>query len=286
VPDADAPAQAPAGWYPDPFERAPLRWWDGERWTEYAGDGAQAVIWDPDPVTPAAPRRPGLPGFGAVLVGAVVGFGLAVAIVELLHSHDDPGGQAALLGLSELGLWAGLVGACVYVSRRRGTGSLVRDFDLRIRWIDVGLGVAGALVGRVVAALVLVPIPFPSRHLTDVDRSILQNGSRGAAMWAVLVVVTCVGAPLIEELFFRGLLQTRLVGRFGPVLGIAGTSLLFGAAHLTNWNGPITLAYGWSIAGGGLVLGTLRHTSGRLGTSIMAHAMFNGIAIAALAALS
>ncbi len=286
MPDADGAARAAAGWYPDPFERARLRFWDGDRWTEYADDG-HGVTWDAQPLAALVPTRPGLPGFGAVLVGVSVGFGLAIAIVALLHAHDDPGGQPALLGLSEIGLWAGLVGACVYVSRTRGTGSLVRDFDLRFRWIDVGLGVAGALVGRLVAALVLAPIPiFPSRKLTDIDRSILQQGSRGAALWIVLVLVTCVGAPLIEELFFRGLLQTRLVGRFGPVVGIGLTSLLFGAAHLSNWQGWVTLAYGWSIAGGGLVLGTLRYTSGRLGTSILAHAMFNGIAIAALAALT
>jgi membrane protease YdiL (CAAX protease family) len=191
-----------------------------------------------------------------------------------------------LLGLSELGLWAGLLGACLVVSVRRGTGSLVRDFELRFRWIDLGLGLAGAVAGRIVAAAVLLPIPFPSRHLTDVDRSVLHGDHRSAALWLVLIAVTCIGAPLIEELFFRGLLQTRLVGRFGVVPGIVAASLVFGAAHAVAWQGPISLAYAWSIAGGGLVLGLIRYHSGRLGTSILAHATFNSMALILLAALT
>jgi uncharacterized protein YxjI len=40
----DAPAQPPAGWYPDPFGRHESRWWDGVRWTEHvASHGRQAL---------------------------------------------------------------------------------------------------------------------------------------------------------------------------------------------------------------------------------------------------
>ncbi len=275
----------PEGWYPDPFGSGRSRWWDGERWSEYVRAGRD-VEWDPAPTEEVVPRSPGLPGLWVALLGTVVGLGAGLTISGLLHAADEPGGRPAELGLSALGLWVGLVGACVYVSRRRGTGSLVADYAFRFRWSDLGLGLAGALAGRIVAGLLLAPIPFPSRSLREVDRTILQEGTHGTLAWVVLVGVTCIGAPLVEELFFRGLLQTRLVGRFGAVPGIVGTSLLFGAAHLIAWDGPITLAYGWSIAGGGLVLGTVYHYSGRLGTPIAAHAMFNGVAMLALAALS
>jgi membrane protease YdiL (CAAX protease family) len=97
--------------------------------------------------------------------------------------------------------------------------------------------------------------------------------------------VVCVGAPIIEELFFRGLIQTRLVGRFGTVAGIGITSVLFGAAHLIGWAGPISLVYALSIAGAGVALGTMRHLTGRLGTSMMAHSFFNAQALLALALL-
>jgi membrane protease YdiL (CAAX protease family) len=152
--------------------------------------------------------------------------------------------------VSQLGLWIGLFAACLLVSRRRGTGSVLRDFDFRFRWVDLGYGLAGAVAGRLVSA-----------------------------------AFACIGAPLIEELFFRGLLQTRLVGRFGVVPGIAVASLLFGAAHMINWQGIDTFTYAWAIAGGGLVLGVIRHVTGRLGPAIVAHAIFNAIALLAIAFL-
>jgi uncharacterized protein YxjI len=45
---AGAPGQPPAqhapGWYPDPFGRHEVRWWDGHQWTEHvASHGRQAV---------------------------------------------------------------------------------------------------------------------------------------------------------------------------------------------------------------------------------------------------
>jgi S1-C subfamily serine protease len=45
-----------AGWYPDPYDPALLRWWDGYRWTAYVA-----------PVPVAPPRRRGIGGvFGAL----------------------------------------------------------------------------------------------------------------------------------------------------------------------------------------------------------------------------
>lgn len=282
----DAARSWPAGWYPDPFGRAVSRWYDGEEWTGQIGDGT-AVGWDPTPLEQPVAPEPSLPGLGTAVVGAVVGIALSFAVAAVLHAADEPGGRTAELGLSSLALWAGLVGACLAVSARRGTGSILRDFGFRFRWLDLGLGFAVALGGRLAAAMFLAPIPlFPTRSLNEVDETVFEDALHGAGAWLVLVLVTCVGAPLVEELFFRGLLQTRLVARYGAVVGIPVASLIFGAAHLMAWDGPYTLAYAWSIAGAGLVFGLARHHSGRLGTSIAAHAVFNAQAMLVLWALS
>ena len=275
------------GWYPDPFERLPFRWWDGERWTEYAGGaGGAHVQWDAAPVEARVPVEPGLRGIGVAALGCALAAALAVGIAAWLSAAGDPGGRPAALALSELGLWSGLVGACVFVSRRRGTGSLIRDYAFRFRWIDLAFGLAGSLVGRLMAGVAMAPIPFPARSLRDADRKVLGAHTHGVMAWTVLVLITCVGAPLIEELFFRGLVQTRLVGRLGPVPGVVLASLLFGAAHLLAWAGPESLAYAWAIAVAGLVLGTLRYFTGRLGPGIVAHAMFNAQALLLVALLT
>jgi membrane protease YdiL (CAAX protease family) len=160
------------------------------------------------------------------------------------------------------------------VHRRYGTGSFAADFQLRFRWIDVAFGLVGSIAGRIMTAAASSPIPLPSTRLRDIDQAPAQLTTTGA--WVALFVVICIGAPLVEELLFRGLLQPRLVTRFGPVRGIALASALFGAAHLLGWNGPLTFGTAWAIAFGGLALGALRHYTGRLGSSILAHAFFNG----------
>ena len=270
-----------AGWYPDPFARLAFRWWDGSVWTAYSAAADQAVQWDLEPLEEQVEVGPGLPGLVAALLGAVGGVALSIAVIVVLDVLDRPGDDTQAMVLSQLGLWTGLIGACVWVSWRRGTRSIFRDFDFRFRWADLGYGAAGAVAGRLVSAAFAAPLPVSARRLRDLDRSAFGDQTP----WLVLILITCVGAPLIEELFFRGLLQTRLVGRLGVVPGIAVASVLFGAAHMINWQGVDTFVYAWAIVGGGLVLGVIRHVTGRLGPAIVAHAIFNGIAMLLIALL-
>ncbi len=279
-PGVAAPERA-VGWFPDPFGRRTLRWWDGGCWTAYAADGD--TVWDP--LTFEDARAPGVRGVGVAVTGFVVGVAVALGVTALLHHLDEPGGRATLLVLSELGLWSGLVAACVWVTRRRGTRSLADDYGLRFRVMDLPLGLAGLIGGRIAAAIVVVPIVAAFPHLEPPSEGIYGTGHIDTIEWIALVAVVCIGAPFVEELFFRGLVQTRLVGRFGPVVGIGVTSVLFGAAHLIGWVGPITFVYAASIMGAGVVLGALRHFTGRLGPSIAAHVFFNAQAVVIVALL-
>ncbi len=282
-PMVPVPLRAP-GWHPDPFGRLPYRWWDGSQWSSYAA-GAD-VQWDPSPLREVAPRTPGLRAMGVGLIGFATGVALSLLSLVVMRWAGRPGGRPVELLVSELGLWAGLVAACVFVTKRRGTGSLARDFGLGIRPIDLGLGLAGSFAARVGSSVAILPVVVAYPHLRAPDQSVFQKIAIGPAGWVILALVVCVGAPVVEELFFRGLIQTRLIGRWGPVLGIGATSILFGSAHLIGWQGPISLVYALAIVGAGAVLGTMRHLTGRLGTSMASHCFFNAQALIALAFLS
>jgi hypothetical protein len=220
---------------------------------------------------------------GVALGGFAVAVGLSFAVLELLRSHANPGGLATELVLTEVALWLPMLGACWFVSRRRGERSFAADFGLRWRPLDIGLGLAGSVAARSTESIVLLPIVIFQPHFRVPEVTGIQPFTSGVSGWIVLAVVTCVGAPIVEELFFRGLIQTRLVGRFGPVLGIGVTSVLFGAAHLIGWAGPVSLVYALGIVGAGVALGTMRHLTGRLGTSMMTHCFFNAQALLVLA---
>lgn len=272
---------SPRGWYKDPYGRMPFRWWDGAAWSSYArGD---EVEWDPIDTHAVAVRRPGFPVMGSALVGFGIAVALSYTVLIVLRSHGKPGGPSVELVLTELALWLPMLGTCWIVSRRRGERSFVTDFGLRWRPVDIGLGLAGSLAARSTESIVLLPIVLWHPHFRVPEVSEFAPFTTSASRWIVLALVTCVGAPIVEELFFRGLIQTRLVGRYGPVVGIGVTSLLFGAAHLIGWAGSISLADALAIAGAGVALGTMRHLTGRLGTSMMTHSFFNIQALLVLA---
>jgi len=93
----------------------------------------------------------------------------------------------------------------------------------------------------------------------------------------VLVLFVGVGAPIVEELFYRGLVQRSLVDRFGPAIGIGVTSVLFGAVHFSLVELPaLSLA--------GFVFGWLAWRYERLGPAIVAHTTFNMVTVVALLA--
>lgn len=87
------------------------------------------------------------------------------------------------------------------------------------------------------------------------------------------VIVVSLLAGVGEELLFRGVLQEGLTQSFGAAAGLVGASVLFGAAH---W---ITPAYALLATGMGLYLGGLYLWSGNLLVPMLAHALYDFIAL-------
>ena len=267
---------APAGWYPNPDGKGGLRYWDGQRWTEHTHGASLEIV---DQHAAAAPAEEPPRSIGIALLGFALGAGGGIGALAALDAAGDPGGTIVELVVSLVVLWAGLLGAVFYVSKRRGTGDLRRDFGLDVRKADVGIGALGSIIGRSASVIVAVPL-YAAFH------DLLRNPSVGlppdkltGGLFATFAVTACLGAPIVEELYFRGLIQTRLVWRLGATRGIAITSAMFGAAHLIGWQGPASILAATAIAAGGVVLGYLRNRTGRLGTSMVAHSLFNGFAV-------
>lgn len=89
----------------------------------------------------------------------------------------------------------------------------------------------------------------------------------------VLITLTVIMAPIVEELVFRGLLMGRV---FNPdsIVGLILSSLLFGLAHMPNSIG-VWIVY----AGMGFALGTAYRKFQKLEYCIMAHMINNSIAV-------
>ena len=89
----------------------------------------------------------------------------------------------------------------------------------------------------------------------------------------VLITLTVIMAPIVEELVFRGILMGRV---FKPdsIVGLILSSLLFGLAHMPNSIG-VWIVY----AGMGFALGTAYRKFQKLEYCIMAHMINNTIAV-------
>lgn len=172
--------------------------------------------------------------------------------------------------------WSILAVALVVVSRRAGTGSFRNDFALSARPIDL----LGVPVG-VATQLLLVPLLYwplrsvwPDTFSGDRIEERAQDLADRAGGWnsVLLAVVVIVGAPLVEELVYRGLLQRSVSTIVGRSLGLLVASLWFALIHFSPVEYPgLTLA--------GLVFGAGVAVTGRLGPAIVTHAAFNATGI-------
>ena len=65
----------------------------------------------------------------------------------------------------------------------------------------------------------------------------MSAGARGITdgpptLLVIMVFVTVgIGAPIAEEIFFRGLTQHSLIRRFGPLGGVRHSSAFFALTH-------------------------------------------------------
>ncbi len=149
----------------------------------------------------------------------------------------------------------------------------------RPRPIDLALGLGGAVaeyLGRIVVIVLLV-VAVPA--LRGRAESNLDLSGRPAAEIVLLLILAVVIAPPVEELIFRGVLLRALMRRirFWPAALIS--SVLFAGLHLYEVNSfPAMVLLFASIAVFGIGQCLLVRWTGRLATSITAHAVSNAAA--------
>jgi membrane protease YdiL (CAAX protease family) len=236
----------------------------------------------PSPTAPADDVRPEVSwacgeaviGWIAALVFSQITLS-AVLVVTGIADTDDL--SIGALTLANSGLWVGFVGCAWFVSRFKGSGlGFVRDLGLRIRAIDVPVGLAwGAATQLAIIPLLYVPV-FLLTDTTVEDLSGPANdlGDRatGVVGGVLLVVFVAVLAPLAEEIFWRGVALRAIERRFGRWPAIVGSGMLFSASHFQ----PVGFL---GLSAIGIVLGYLTIRYERLGPAIAAHMAFNAVTV-------
>jgi membrane protease YdiL (CAAX protease family) len=204
--------------------------------------------------------------------------GAAILLAAGYAGADDPDPPIWLTAVLQVPFWIVLVGGAVLSSRRKGTGDLRVDMGLRAEPRDALVGLPiGAITQLALVPLLYVPIfwifDIDPDELSDAARE-LTDRATGAGV-VVLVLLVVIGAPIVEELFFRGFLMGALDRAFGTGWGLWLSALFFGATHFQPLQLPALVLFG-------LVAGLLVHRYGRLGPAIFAHMAFNAVTITIL----
>jgi len=206
--------------------------------------------------------------FAAYVVGAI----LSSAVFELSGAKTAADLPPGWLTAASLAQWIPMVAAIWYVGKRFGAGNLSADFGLSFRPIDL-IGVPlGVITQLVLVRLVYVPLEslwpgtFALDKIEERARTTYESANGGGLVLLVLVVV--VGAPLVEELAYRGLLQGAFTRRLSDWIGVVVVAAWFAVIHFQAIEIPGLFVVG-------LVLGVCAVRTGRLGLGVVTHMAFN-----------
>lgn len=168
--------------------------------------------------------------------------------------------------------WSAYLAGMWVASQRGGSGDPIVDYGIAFAPIDaVGIGI-GVLSQLVLIELVYLPLEaiwpdtFTDDRLQENAKDLVDRAGGPSALVLVLLIV--VGAPVVEELFYRGLLQRSLAARFNDSVVLVGVAALFALVHFRPVEYPGLFAFG-------LVVGACALLTGRLGMAIVTHMAFN-----------
>jgi membrane protease YdiL (CAAX protease family) len=195
-----------------------------------------------------------------------------VTSITLVKLHIDPANGWGLIAATGAP-WMGLFGWPVYAAWRKGNGFRL-DFGFQATKSQIRLGLLGGLVA-VTVGILLAKISenlFGDVSSAAGDLALEQSG----AVLVVFSLMIMFGAPVVEELAFRGLLFSSLVkAKINGVVAVGISAIVFALFHFEPKRFIILLAIG-------LVLGEIRRRTGSSLASAATHFMVNAPATVAI----
>lgn len=205
----------------------------------------------------------------AYLVAFTVYLGL-----YLIYAGTVPGFIAGPMGMAAIWGFVLLVPIPLLLARRQGATDMRSALGFHrgagvLR--EIGSGVLGYCAGLPLILLGVLATSWLST-LAPVSHPVAEmfNETTSRLMLVIVFSVAVLFAPLVEEVFFRGVLLAHLQPRLGVPLALLASSVVFAAVHPQGLAGLPALT---AIA---VVLGAIRCWRGSLIAPITAHALHNG----------
>ena len=196
---------------------------------------------------------------------------IAIEAVDSDIDLDNP--SLDVTAILQAALWVGTLGIPVWLHFSKGVSW--KSFGWRFQKNDVLSGLLIGLGTQIVGGLIYLPLMllFEDLDVSEPARELVDKATGFGVFLLFLVVV--VGAPLVEELFFRGLTLKAFEKKMSSRLALMLSSLFFAIAHLQLIQFPALFLFG-------LVAGYLVKKYDRLGRAVWAHVGFNATTVIAL----
>ena len=211
------------------------------------------------------------------LTGAITGVG---EVEDNAATSDVAQVSAAGLFISTV-LFQTIQGAYPTISAARRNTTIKREWGFSAKWpIDIGyaFGLAMACLVGAQLATRAVASAVGLDNSDDAANTDILSDNEGSPWLVGIVLLVVIGAPLAEELLFRGYLLRTLEKFTGSAVAVVLSSVLFAIPHWqpgATWQETAVLLSALGLVGLVLAIGTV--ATGRLGPAILAHAIFNGV---------
>ncbi|WP_186322123.1 CPBP family intramembrane glutamic endopeptidase [Curtobacterium pusillum] len=233
----------------------------------------------PEPDAPTAARpSSAVRDLLVIMIALLVAVLLSRIVGSVARTGGLPSPVTQMLA-ADLAVWGPLALGVGWVLRRSSPTVLVRRLGLG--WADVVAAIGIVIVCRGLDAVLSVTF-FGTTGLTPQ----VTLGTPDVVLLVVSAIGVCLVSPVLEEIVFRGVMQRRLSSELTPrtrFLAVLATTLAFALAHLAITTTTSSVA-GFEIFVTtfvlGLLTGTLVAITGRVGGAILAHVLFNSVAVA------
>jgi membrane protease YdiL (CAAX protease family) len=207
----------------------------------------------------------------ALVIAALTWLGLQIAITLIVGLKPGFGQNIVVLGLTHALV---LGGATYLATQRQERMALVGGF----RFSQLGYGALLGLCLKLPADGIRTLVEYWHPTAPEQLRQQLEFLRHDTWLQSLLLFVVIGGSgPLVEEIFYRGLIFRTLRKVSSRTSTLWVSSLLFVTAHPSLQDWPSLLLVG-------LVLGSLRAADGNLWSAVGAHATFNCATVLAVVA--
>lgn len=220
-------------------------------------------------------RSPGLREGLAIWLGMYLCANLALMVALALTGRGDVDQTQIPIwatGVAVTAMWSVfLIAVPRYLPYKESSndGSFGGWISPRDVVIGVPLGFASQYILMNVINWPLMQL-FPDSFSSDeISQRATDLTNTAPGLWViVLILIVVVGAPIVEEIVYRGAVQSHLQRTAGTTAALLVTAVLFAAIHMSFIEFPGLFAFA-------LVLGYTRLRSDTLGLPIVTHMAFN-----------